>query len=242
MNTYFHHIILCTALLLPLTPLHAQNNPSPAEQKQQEPIEPQRLKMMADTLRQDTALSKEEQNYLFRLSMRKMMMERMRQSGKKMWEWEPTEWQKSLPALTIQDKGVTMSYSFTDLINADGFLCPGSARAYKALQVALPILYKNSTPIKGDFKITHGAAMCTSLVYDFFMEGDTEKAGKKLLELDISLKEKLISVQRLSTGKKVTIAFPFSSIQGHDQTAAEAGNVILHAKEGQGMTVYVEEE
>ena len=196
---------------------------------------------MADNFRQDTTLSKEEKDYMFRLNMRKMMMEKIRQSGEKIWRWEPTEWQKTLPPIVVQEGDTIKEYSFTKLIEADGYLCPGSARAYKALQVALPILYKNSTPIKGDFKITHGAAMCTSLVYDFFMGGDTEKAGKKLLELDTSLKEKLISIQRLSTGKKVTVVFPFSSIRGHDQAAAEAGDVILRAKKGQGMTVYVED-
>ncbi|MCI5150402.1 MAG: hypothetical protein D3916_13625, partial [Candidatus Electrothrix sp. MAN1_4] len=176
MNTYFHHIILCTVFLFlfllftPLPAIHAQDTLAPAEQKRQETMEMNKAKMMADNIRQNTALSKEEKAYMFRLKMRKMMMQKMRRSGGTIWEWEPTEWQKTLPALTVQDKGVTKAYSFTDLINADGYLCPGSARAYKALQVALPILYKNSTPIKGDFKITHGASMCTSLVYDFFMQ------------------------------------------------------------------------
>ncbi|MCI5126201.1 MAG: hypothetical protein D3925_17430, partial [Candidatus Electrothrix sp. AR5] len=145
---------------------------------------------------------------------------------------------KGLPAIAVQDKGVTKSYSFTDLIEADGYLCPGSARAYKALQVALPLLYKGTTPVKGNFKITHGAALCTSLVYDFFMQGYTDK---KFLELDTTIKEKLITIQRLSTGKKVTIVFPPSKIRGHDQAAAEAGDVLLRAEEGNGITIYTEE-
>lgn len=238
MNKYSHRILVCAVLLfLPPTLLHAQNSFSPAEQKQQETMQMNKAKIMADNLRQDTALSEEEKTYLFRLSMRKMMMEKMRQSGENIWDWNPTEWQKTLPPITVQEKGVTKAYSFTDLINADGFLCLGSARAYKALEAALPILYENSTPVKGDFKITHSASICTSLVYDFFMEGYTDK---KFLELDMRLKEKVISIERLSTGKKVTVLFPPSNLRGHDQAAAEAGDAILHAKDGQGMTISVE--
>jgi hypothetical protein len=239
----FQNIFLCTVFLfLPLASVHAQDTPSSAEQKQQERMETKRLKTMADNLRQNTALSKEEKNYLFRLSMRKMMMKKMRQSGEKMWEWEPTEWQKTLPPIVVQEGEVIREYSFTELIESDGYLCPGSARAYKALQVALPILYENSTPIKGDFKITHGASMCTSLVYDFFMEGYTDNANKKFLERDTSLQKKIISVERLSTGKKVTVVFAPSEVRGHDKAAALAGDKILRAQKGQGMKVYVEGE
>ncbi|CAK8711431.1 hypothetical protein KKHLCK_00425 [Candidatus Electrothrix laxa] len=183
--------------------------------------------------------SEQESQYMFRFKMRKMMQEKMRQSGESIWGWEPTEWQKTLPNIKVQDGATTQEYSFADLIQADGYLCPGSARAYKALEVALPLLYKEATPVKGDFKITHGAALCTSLVYDFFMQGYTDK---EFLELDTTIKEKLITIERLSTGKKVTVIFaPSDGIRGHDPVAAEAGDVILRAQEGKGMTIYIEE-
>ncbi|MCI5120338.1 MAG: hypothetical protein D3908_03920, partial [Candidatus Electrothrix sp. AUS4] len=206
MNKYILSMIFCFAILFPpLALVQAQDSLSHTEQKRQEMMEATMLQKTADNLRQNTALSEEEKGYMFRFKMRKMMQEKMRQSGESIWGWDPTAWQKTLPPIVVQDKGATRSYSFTELIEADGYLCPGSARAYKALQVALPILYGDSTPVKGDFKITHGAALCTSLVYDFFMEGYTDQA---FLELDSSLKEKLISIKRLSTGKKVTVIFP----------------------------------
>ena len=245
MNRYFHHVILCAVFLvvlfLSLTPIYAQNTLSPVQQTQQETMETGRLKTMADNLRQDTALSKEEKAYMFRLSMRKMMMEKMRQSGRTMWDWEPTEWQKTLPPIVVQESEAKRAYSFAELIEADGYPCPGSARAYKALQVALPILYKDSIPVKGDFKITHGASMCTSLVYDFFMQGYTDNADKTFLELDSTLKKKIISIERLSTGKKVTVVFDPSEVRGHDKAAAQAGDQILRAEEGKGLTLYLEE-
>lgn len=178
----------------------------------------------------------QESNYEFFVKMRKMMVEKMRRSGGT--GWEPTAWQKTLPAIVIQEGNAIKEYSFTDLINADGYLCLGSARAYKALQLALPILYKNSTPVKGDFKITYGASICTSLVYDFFMQDYTDK---KFLEMDKSIKQKLIILERFSTGKKVTVTFPFSTIRGHTPAAAQAGDVILHAQDGDGVKLYVEE-
>ncbi|MCI5150179.1 MAG: hypothetical protein D3916_12465, partial [Candidatus Electrothrix sp. MAN1_4] len=69
-----------------------------------------------------------------------------------------------------------------------------------------------------------------------------DNADKKFLELDITLKKKIISLERLSTGKKVTVVFaPSNGIRGHDPVAAEAGDVILRAQDGKGMTIYVEE-
>jgi hypothetical protein len=239
MNTHlhhYHHITLCAVFLfLSLTPIHAQDTLSSAEQKRQETMEMNTARMMADNLRQNKALSKEEKAYMFRLSMRKMMQEKMRRSGESIWGWEPTEWQKTLPPIMVQEGETIKAYSFTELIEADGYLCPGSARAYKALQVALPILYKTSTPVKGDFKIIHGASICTSLVYDFLMQGYTDKADNKLLELDITLQKKLISIKRLSTGEKVTVVFDPTGVKGHDKAAAQAGDQILHAEEGKGF-------
>lgn len=239
MNKHFYRLIACAVFFFStVTQVHARDNLSPADQQQQEMMETTMLRKTADNLRQNTALSEEEKGYMFRFKMRKMMQERMRQSGESIWGWEPTEWQKTLPNIKVQDGGAIREYSFTDLIDADGYLCPGSARAYKALQVALPLLYEGTPPVKGDFKITHGAALCTSLVYDFFMQGYTDK---KHLELDMGIKKKLIIIERLSTGKKVTVVFPPSTIRGHDPAAAEAGDVILHAEEGNGMTIHVEE-
>ncbi|MGB5685834.1 MAG: hypothetical protein WBM35_08485 [Candidatus Electrothrix sp.] len=244
MNKYFYRIIACSAFLFSSlaqvhAQVHTQNSLAPAEQQRQQIMETTMLRKTADNLRQNTGLSEEEKGYMFRFKMRKMMQEKMRQSGESIWGWEPTEWQKTLPAIVVQNGAATQEYSFTDLINADGYLCPGSARAYKALQVALPLLYKGVIPVKGDFKITHGAALCTSLVYDFFMQGYT---GKEFLELDTTITKKLITIERLSTGKKVTVIFaPSDGIRGHDPVAAEAGNVILSAEEGKGMTIYVEE-
>ncbi|MCW5204791.1 hypothetical protein VU02_02535 [Desulfobulbus sp. N2] len=239
MKKHFYRIIACSVFLFsPLAQVHAQDILPPAKQQRQEMMENTMLRKTADNLRQNTALSEEEKGYMFRFKMRKMMQERMRQSGESIWGWEPTAWQKTLPAIVVQDGGTTQEYSFVDLIQADGYLCPGSARAYKALEVALPLLYKGTPPVKGDFKITHGAALCTSLVYDYFMHGYT---GKEFLELDTTIKEKLITIERLSTGKKVTVTFaPSGGIRGHDQVAAEAGDVILHAEEGKGVTIYVE--
>lgn len=196
--------------------IHAQNvpNPGPLRQKGDE----------------------QDSNYEFFVKMRKKMVEKMRRSGGT--GWEPTAWQKTLPAIVVQEGNAIKEYSFTDLINADGYLCLGSARAYKALQLALPILYKNSPPIKGDFKITYGASICTSLVYDFFMQ---DYIDKKFLEMDKSIKQKLITLERLSTGKKVTVIFPPSTIRGHNPAAAQAGDVILHAQDGDGVRIYVEE-
>ncbi|MCW5209108.1 hypothetical protein VU10_02695 [Desulfobulbus sp. US1] len=155
MKKHFYRIIACSVFLFsPLAQVHAQDILPPAKQQRQEMMENTMLRKTADNLRQNTALSEEEKGYMFRFKMRKMMQERMRQSGESIWGWEPTAWQKTLPAIVVQDGGTTQEYSFVDLIQADGYLCPGSARAYKALEVALPLLYKGTPPVKGDFKIT----------------------------------------------------------------------------------------
>ncbi|MCI5222651.1 MAG: hypothetical protein D3924_08280 [Candidatus Electrothrix sp. AR4] len=165
--------------------------------------------------------------------MQKIMQEKMRGTGGA--AWTPTEWQKALPAITVKQGDKLYEYTFSDLIKADGYLCPGSARAYKALRVALPLLYKDTVPVKGDFKITYAASLCTSMVYNFFMEGFTTKEH---LELDRSIKDKSITIKRISTGKKITVTFDPSGIRGHDPVAAQAGDVILHAEDGNGMTLH----
>ncbi len=237
MNTYSSRIIACSAFIfLPLSLAHAQDTTSLIQQKQQE--------MMQANMAKDRKVNNQmyrsdaEQEEMFRAKMRKIMMEKMRQSGKAV--WEPTEWQKTLPPIVVvvEEGGVTKEYSFTELIEADGYLCPGSARAYKTLLVALPLLYPNSVPIKGDFKITHGSSLCITSVYKHFMAGFI---APKFLEKDRTTRKKPISIERLSTGKKVTVVFGPSGVQGHNEAAAQAGDAILRAQEGQGMTVYVKE-
>jgi len=155
--------------------------------------------------------------------------------GKNKPVWTATKWQKTLPPVSVEEKGKQKEYKFLALIKADGYLCPGSARAYKTLQVALPMLFENITPIKGDFKITYGPSDCTTKVYKYFMKNFT---SKKYLELDKSIVGRTIIISRISTGRKVIITYDSSSgSQGHDPEGAKAGDVILHAEDGNGMSI-----
>ncbi|XOF33514.1 MAG: hypothetical protein ACL93V_16180 [Candidatus Electrothrix sp. YB6] len=167
--------------------------------------------------------------------MQKIMQAKMRRSGGT--GWTPTAWQQTLPAIKIKEGETAKEYSFTELIKADGYLCPGSARAYKALQVALPLLYPDEVPVKADLEITYGASVCTEMVYIYFMQGATTPEH---LVFDKSIQNRIISVRRISTGKKVTITFAPSGVRGHHPAAAQAGDVILRARENNGMTVRVE--
>jgi len=149
--------------------------------------------------------------------------------------WTLSNWQKALPSIIVEEKGKQKEYTFLNLIKADGYLCPGSARAYKALQVALPILYEDATPVKGDFKITYGPSDCTTKVYNYFMKNFT---SKEYLELDESMQGRTIMISRISTGKKVKITFsPSSESKGHTPEGAKAGDAILHAEDGNGITI-----
>jgi hypothetical protein len=168
--------------------------------------------------------------------IQKIMRKKMQRSGGTI--WTPTEWQKTLSAITVRQGGQTRDYAFADLIKADGHLCPGSARAYKALQVALPLLYDHTVPVKGDFKITYGASPCTARVFNFFMQGFTAKA---YLESDPSTRGNSITISRISTGKKVETTYALSGVRGHHSAGAQAGDVILHAEDGDGMAIRREE-
>lgn len=145
--------------------------------------------------------------------------------------WNPeTSWQKQLPAIKVEEKGKPKEYSFVELIRADGYLCPGSAKAYKALKDALPLLFGNAVPVKGDFKITYSpAAECTEKVFKHFMQGfSTEKH----LEADLELSNKNILISRLSTGQQVKITYsPIKEKNG------EGGDIILHMEDGNGITI-----
>jgi hypothetical protein len=167
--------------------------------------------------------------------IRKFMMEKMRRTGGA--AWRPTEWQKTLPPIRVRQKGKIHEHTFSDLIKADGYLCPGSARAYKALQVGLPLLYENTVPVLGDFTISYGASICAAMVYTFFMQ---DFAIKEYLNIDPAIKGKSITLSRISTGEKVTISFQPTEKRGHNPPSAQAGDVILHASNGVGMTVHVE--
>ncbi|MCI5145047.1 MAG: hypothetical protein D3923_05830 [Candidatus Electrothrix sp. AR3] len=151
-------------------------------------------------------------------------------------KWEPTLEQQSLPAILVEENGVKKEYTFVDLIRADGYLCPGSAKAYKTLQVALPLLYQDTLPIKGDFKIILSSSPCMIRVYYYFMENFD---SKEYLEIDTVKKGKSITISRISTGKKVTITYPPGGSRGHSPSAAQAGDAILHAEDGKGMTISI---
>ena len=165
--------------------------------------------------------------------IRKFMMEKMRGTGGT--AWQPTEWEKTLPSIKVKQEDKIHEYTFSDLIKADGYLCPGSARAYKALQVGLPLLYENTVPVLGDFTISYGASICAAMVYTFFME---DFAIKEYLNIDPAIKDKSITLNRISTGEKVTISFQPTEKRGHTPSSAQAGDVILRAENGVGMTVH----
>lgn len=145
--------------------------------------------------------------------------------------WNPaSNWQKQLPAIKVEEKGQLKEYSFVELIRADGYLCPGSAKAYKVLKDGLPLLFGNAPPVKDDFKITYSpAAECTEKVFKHFMQGfSTEKH----LEADLELSNKTILISRLSTGEQVQITYP--PLKEKD---GKGGDIILHMEDGKGMTI-----
>jgi hypothetical protein len=134
----------------------------------------------------------------------------------------------------VDEKGTQKAYTFRKLIEADGYLCPGSARAYKTLQVALPLLYKDTIPVKGDFQIIYGPSDCATRVYKYFMK---KFIKKEYLTLDKSMKGMESMVIRKSTGMKVRITFDPPADNGHNPKGAKAGDVILKAKNGDGMKI-----
>ncbi len=163
-------------------------------------------------------------------------MEQVKRQWRQRAAWEPTEQQKRLPAIKVKRDNTVQKYTFTDLIRADRYLCPGSARAYKTLQVALPLLYKDTVPVKGDFKITYGFSPCTARTYSFFM-GDFNTKEYLAIGPDLG---KAITIERMSTGKKVTVSYDPSEVRGHNPAAAQVSDKILYAEDGNGMTIHIE--
>jgi len=126
--------------------------------------------------------------------------------------WSPTAEQQKLPAIVVKDKNRNVSYSFENLILADGYLCPGSAMAYQTLRTALPLLYGKAIPVKGDFTIVYGPSECAVKVFKYFMG-----SGYTSTEyLRPSGNEKGIQyiVVRNSTGAKVRITYATPAADG----------------------------
>lgn len=159
-----------------------------------------------------------------------------RNSGRKKPKWTPTSWQTSLPPISVEVNGKNKEFSFVTLIKADGYLCPGSARAYKSLNIAFPILYDNSVAVAGDFEIRYGPSNCTKKVYDYF--GRKAKVKNDVIS-DKSLKGMEIVIKRKSTGKKVAFRYDSPAANRHNPAGAAAGTKILKAENGSGMYVRV---
>ena len=146
--------------------------------------------------------------------------------------WEMTEYQKELPPIEILEAGVVKAYSFRQLIEADGYLCPGSARAYKALLIALPYLYVDETLETGDLKIEYGPSACAEKVFGWFMNLHDGN-----LVQDESLMGREIIVSRIATDERVHIVFDEPDADGHNPEGAAAGDAVLRAEDGNGMTI-----
>jgi len=141
--------------------------------------------------------------------------------------WEATSWQSSLPPIVVTNK----QYSFEELIRADGYLCPGSAMAYKTLQTALPLLFAGATPAQDDFTISYGPSECSQKVFNYAMGSNSA--------LDSSLLGREQIVTRTSTGVRVRIVYDKPATDGHTPEAAAAADLILRATDGAGMKVEV---
>jgi len=151
--------------------------------------------------------------------------------------WTPTSWQKQLPAIVVKDGGRTKKYSFEKLILADGYLCPGSAMAYMTLKTALPLLYGDAAPAKGDFRIMYGPCECATRVYNYFL-GSKYRSANHLVCSDKAMGRQHMVVRK-STGAKVRITYDPPAADGHNPEAAEAADVVLKAEKGAGMAVEV---
>ncbi|MCI5166629.1 MAG: hypothetical protein D3903_11175 [Candidatus Electrothrix sp. GM3_4] len=119
MNKYFYRIIACAVFLFPtVTQVHAQNSLAPAVQKQQKMIPTNMNKrIMATNARTNPSLSEQDKEDMFSSMIHKIRMAKMRISGGT--GWEPTEWQKTLPPIAVQEGEATQDYIFTDLIKAE---------------------------------------------------------------------------------------------------------------------------
>jgi len=163
-----------------------------------------------------------------------------RGAGRNKQVWTPTNQQNELPSIIIKGIEGLIEYSFQSLIEADGYLCPGSARCYMTLNTALPILYKDSEPILGDFKIIYGPSDCADRVYKFFM-GD-EYQSEEYLYSDESSQGREQTIIRISTGEQVHIVYNIPAADGHTPEGATAGDFVLNSTDGKGMKVSINTE
>ncbi len=152
-------------------------------------------------------------------------------------QWNPTSWQQTLPDIVVKEGSSKKKYSFRSLIDADGYLCPGSARCYQTLKTALPLLYKNSVPVKGDFTILYGPSPCAERVYEYFM--GSQYRSNKYLRCDESLSGRQQAIIRKSTGMKVLITYDSPEARGHTNQGAQAGDAVLKASNGAGMKIEI---
>ncbi len=158
-----------------------------------------------------------------------------REAGRNKPIWTPTSQQNELPPIVITNKNGLSEYSFQSLIEADGYLCPGSARCYMTLYTALPMLFDESEAVMGDFKIVYGPSDCATRVYEFFM--DNEYQSEEYLYVDNLYSGREQTVIRISTGAEVRIVYDIPAIDGHTPEGAAAGDLVLHATDGDGMIV-----
>ena len=135
----------------------------------------------------------------------------------------------------IIDNGSEVEFSFQSLINADGYLCPGSARSYKTLLTALPVLFGDSLPALGDFRIAYGPSDCSTRVFQYFISSTAPI--EEYLALDESMLGREHIVTRISTGEAVRIVYSIPSADGHTPEGAEAGDLVLSAEDGEGMQI-----
>ena len=155
--------------------------------------------------------------------------------GKNKPVWKLTDSQKELPPIVIIDDGREREFSFESLIKADGYLCPGSARSYKTLLTALPILFGNSIPKIEDFKIMYGPSDCSTRVYEYLMSGADQLEEHLVLDELMLGREHIVT--RISTGESVKIIYDLPAADGHNKDGAEAGDLVLYAEDGVGMEV-----
>lgn len=152
--------------------------------------------------------------------------------GKNRPEWEPTRSQIELDSIVLQDKNKIVKFTFEELILADGYLCPGSARAYKTLQIALPMLFDNEVPVKDDIVISFGPSECAARVFMYMYDNNNNHVQESM-----NLKGRELTVKRISTGKMVSIEFLIPDVDGHTPEAAEVGDKILKAVDGSGFEI-----
>lgn len=160
-------------------------------------------------------------------------------SGQKMKnkpQWSPTSWQKKLPSIVINKDNHTRKYSFVKLIEADGYLCPGSARSYKTLLTALPLLFGEHMPDMEDITIHYTLSPCSEKVYKYFLGSSLCRSHLRNNE---NLEGRQHMIERNSTGKKILITYTIPDANGHTPESARAGDKVLKATDGDGMVVKI---